>query len=69
MYSSMDFLVYCPEREQLKLTLPMSFRQKFSSCAVIIDCFEVFIDRSSDLLARAQFKPGLHISIIIQQNI
>ena len=54
MYSSMDFLVYWPEREQLKLTLPMSFRQKFSSCAVIIDCFEVFIDRPSDLLARAQ---------------
>ena len=54
MYSSMDFLVYWPEREQLKLTLPRSFRQKFSSCAVIIDCFEVFIDRPSDLLARAQ---------------
>ena len=50
MYSSMDFLVYWPEREQLKLTLPMSFRQKFSSCAVIIDCFEVFIDHPSDLL-------------------
>ena len=50
----MDFLVYWPEREQLKLTLPMSFRQTFSSRAVIIDCFEVFIDRPSDLLARAQ---------------
>ena len=54
MYSNMDFLVYWPEREQLKLTLPMSFRQNFSSCAVIIDCLEVFIDRTSDLLARAQ---------------
>ena len=54
MYSSMDFLVYWPEREQLKLTLPISFREKFSSCAVIIDCFEVFIDSPSDFLARAQ---------------
>ena len=29
-------------------------QREFSSCAVIIDCFEVFIDRPSCLLARAQ---------------
>ena len=38
----------------LKLTLPACFREMFSACAVIIDCFEVFIDRPSCLLARAQ---------------
>ena len=54
MFTSMAFLVKWPEREELKLTLPACFREKFSSCAVIIDCFEVFIDRPSCLLARAQ---------------
>ena len=54
MYTSMAFLVKWPEREELKMTLPACFREKFSSCAVIIDCFEVFIDRPSCLLARAQ---------------
>ena len=53
MFTSMRFLIHWPDREQLRLTLPMCFRGKFSSCAVIIDCFEVFIDRPSDLLARA----------------
>ena len=54
MFTSMAFLVKWPEREELKLTLPACFREKFSSCAVIIDCFEVFIDRPSCLLARVQ---------------
>ncbi|EDO30942.1 predicted protein [Nematostella vectensis] len=54
MYTSMSFLVHWPDRDQLKLTMPLSFCQKFSSCSVIIDCFEVFIDRPSELLARAQ---------------
>ena len=54
MYTSMGFLIHWPDREQLRLTLPTSFKPKFSACAVIIDCFEVFIDRPSDLLARTQ---------------
>ena len=42
-------------REVLRKTLPMDFRKKnCPNCVVIIDCFEIFIDRSSDLLARAQ---------------
>ena len=43
MYSSMHFLVHWPD-----------LNQNFPSCAVIMDCFEVFIDRPSDLLACAQ---------------
>lgn len=54
MFSSMQFLVHWPDRENLLLTMPMCFRENFPSCAVIIDCFEVFIDRPSDLLARSQ---------------
>ena len=36
------------------MTLPASFKEKFSSCAVIIDGLDVFIDRPSCVLARAQ---------------
>ena len=32
----------------------MDFRKHCPSCAVIIDCFEVFVERPSNLLARAQ---------------
>ena len=28
--------------------------QALSTCVVIIDCFEIFVDRPTDLLARAQ---------------
>ena len=47
-------LIVWPERDILKMTMPMSFRSKFSKCACIIDCFEIFIERPSDLKARAQ---------------
>ena len=46
-------LVKWPERQELRLTLPYAFRQGFKKCAVIIDCFEIFINRPSNLLARA----------------
>ena len=45
MYSSMKFLIYWPTREELNLTRPICFRGKFSSCSVILDCFEVFVER------------------------
>ncbi len=34
--------------------MPFDFRRKFSRCIIIIDCFEVFCERPSDLMARAQ---------------
>ena len=34
--------------------MPTSFRNFFKKCAVIIDCSEVFVERPSDLMARAQ---------------
>ena len=47
-------LILWPEREQLQKTMPSSFQSAFGNkVAVIIDCFEVFIERPSNLLARA----------------
>lgn len=54
MYVSLvPMLVFWPDREELRKTLPLSFRRTFSRCACIIDCFEVFTERSSSLEARA----------------
>lgn len=36
------------------MTLPVDFRKHCPGCVVIIDCFEIFIDRPSALLPRAQ---------------
>ena len=54
MYERLSFLIFWPERETLRATLPVDFRKHCPTCTVIIDCFEIFIDRASDLLARAQ---------------
>lgn len=47
------FIVW-PEREVLRLTMPTSFRKCFKNCTVIIDCTEIFVERPSNLEARAQ---------------
>lgn len=48
-------LIRWPERDELWLTMPMCFRFAFGKkTTIIIDCFEVFIERPSNLLARAQ---------------
>lgn len=50
----LNFLIEWPEREELRKTMPLVFRQNFGlRVAVIIDCFEIFIDRPSSLIARA----------------
>jgi len=54
MYARLKCLIIWPERDILKKSLPMDFRKHSPNCAVIIDCFEIFIDRPSDLKARAQ---------------
>ena len=60
-HHALDILFMCttdcikwPDRDVLCLTMPASFRKFFKKCAVIIDCTEIFIERPSDLLARAQ---------------
>lgn len=55
LYVYLKSLIHWPDREQLRKTMPMSFRIHFGfSVAVIIDCFEIFIERPSNLKARAQ---------------
>ena len=55
MYVRIKDLILWPEREQLRLTMPMEFRKNFGlRVAVIIDCFEIKIERPSSLLSRAQ---------------
>lgn len=53
--SRLSSLIVWPEREALLATMPKCFQYSFGNkTTVIIDCFEVFIDRPSNLLARAQ---------------
>jgi len=47
-------LIYWPDRDQLWATMPKCFEYSFGKRTVIIDCFEVFIERPTNLLARAQ---------------
>ena len=48
-------LIRWPERENLWRTMPQCFQVSFGNkTTVIIDCFEVFINRPSNLMARAQ---------------
>ena len=47
-------LIMWPDRENLRKTTPECFRAEFGDkVAVIVDCFEVFIERPSNLLARS----------------
>ena len=54
MYVRLSPLVKWPSREELIKTMPMEFRTNFKQCVVIIDCFEIFIERPTNLKARAQ---------------
>ena len=55
LYLRLKSFVYWPERDELQKTMPMQFRKYFGKkVAVITDCFEIFIERPSNLMARAQ---------------
>lgn len=50
-----NFLIEWPESEMLQATMPMDLRHAFGNrVSAIVDCFEVFIERPSNLMARAQ---------------
>ena len=52
--SRLQFLIHWLKHEELRSTMPSVFKQNFGDkVAVIIDCFEIFIDRPSSLIARA----------------
>ena len=47
-------LIHWPDRDAFQKTMPECFQVSFGrKVAVIIDCFEIFIERPSNLLARA----------------
>ena len=51
----LKFMISRPEREQLWQTMPMCFQYAFGKkVTVVIDSFEAFVERPSNLLARAQ---------------
>ena len=54
MYVRLKPLVIWPTRENVQKTMPSAFRSYFGRCIAIIDCFEVFIERPSSLVACAQ---------------
>ena len=47
-------LIYWPSKQDIRATLPTMFHNFFHDCVCIIDCTEVFIERPSNLVARAQ---------------
>ena len=50
----LSFLVTWPRREEPRKALPACFRESFPKRSVIIECFEIFIEKPADLTARAQ---------------
>lgn len=55
MDNRLSGLLHWPARESLWKTMPMCFKYSFGNkITVVIDCFEVFIDKPTNLLARAQ---------------
>ena len=50
----MKDLIHWPDRDALQKTMPVCFQESFGKkVAIIIDCFEIFIERPSSLEARA----------------
>lgn len=45
--------IFWPDREQLRQTIPMCF-SPYPWCAVIIDCFEIQLEKASDQTAISQ---------------
>ena len=54
LYTKLSCLIFWPDRDTLLKTMPIEFRKHFKKCAIIIDCFELFIQRPTSLPARAQ---------------
>ena len=54
LYTCFSCLITWPERDELMKTMPMEFRKHFRKCVVIIDCFEIFIERPTSQTPRAQ---------------
>ena len=65
MYTRLSSLASWPERSELMKTMPSEFRKHFRKCVVIIDCFEIFIERPTSLTARAQTWSNYTVKFLI----
>ncbi len=54
MYVYLQPLIVWSRREEVLKTMPGMFKKEFSRCICIINCFELFCERPSDLIVRAQ---------------
>ena len=54
LYIGLKFLIHWPDRDALRTSLPQCFAKVYPKTCCIIDCSEVFIERPSNLLARAE---------------
>lgn len=54
MYTALKFLIRWPCGEEVHATLPECFCAKFSNAVVIIDCVEIFVEQSSNILAQSE---------------
>ena len=54
LFVRLKHMIMWPDRAVLRKTLPIDFQKHCPDCTVIVDCFEILIDRPSALLARAQ---------------
>ena len=70
MYTRLKFLIFWPDREELWKTMPLCFRTHYGlKVAAIIDCYEIKIEKPSNLLAKAatwsQYKHSNTVKILI----
>ncbi|XP_067678519.1 uncharacterized protein [Haliotis asinina] len=49
----LSFLIHWPEKEEVVRFMPKVIKNCYKNCRVIIDCFEVFIERPGNFTARA----------------
>ena len=55
MWKKLKRLIVWPERDDLRKTMPRCFQESFGTrVTLIIDCFEVFVEKPSNVLANAQ---------------
>ena len=52
--AKLSFMIQWPDRETVSRTIPPVLKRKFPRLTCIIDCFEIFIDKPTNLKARAQ---------------
>ena len=70
MFVSLSPLISWPTRDALHKTMPQCFIDSFGyKTTVIIDCFEIFIDRPTNLMARAQTFSNYNYHNILESHI